>query len=376
MRSLLVFALLVGSSTFSFACKCAPPPQDLKLVTVRDWAQWRWQSAAIAFEGKVTHIELLGRPLKPQPGKTVRIRSGVSVTFSNVRFYRGETRNDVQLETGLGGGDCGYPFKVGESYLVAAEADASGRLTTGICSATNLLDRSGTALRLLRGQPALPEDLAPVGNGISRREREEISGKICGKVSLPPGVAPQSVEVRVWPTEGDERSFLGADEVESESDGSFCISDLDPGEYILGAAETDTGDSTSRYLGYYPGVTQRSRASIVEVAPGTSAHLAFALTRQPLYVVRGSLHGFATGSAGLIQVMLVPDQFEVFRVVEPVQAGPDGAFEFDGVPPGRYTAFAIREGDDPDIITFLTSSIALDIKSNVDGLQLESVLGK
>jgi hypothetical protein len=377
-RSLIAFVLLLlGSAPFALACSCAPPPADLNLNTPRDWAEWRWQSPQIVFEGKVEHIELLGWPLKPQPGKAVRITSGVLVTFSSVRFYRGETREHVQVETGLGGGDCGYPFRVGESYLVDAERDASGRLTTGICDATNLLQSSATALRLLQGEPPLPEDLALIPRGSSSfKSAQPMLGKICGKVSFPPGATPQSVEVRVWPTEGDERSFLGADDVESESDGSFCLSGLDPGDYIIGAADTDPGGSAFRYIGYYPGVPQRSHAARIEVKKGASAHVEFALSQQPLFVVRGSVHGIATSSAASVQVMLAPDQLEVFRVVEPVQLGPDGSFEFAGVPPGRYTVFATMEGDDPDSITFMSSSIDLDIKSNIDNLRLEEVHGK
>lgn len=379
-RPLVALVLLLGSAPVALACKCAPPPSNLNLTTSRDWAEWRWQSAQIVFAGKVEHIQLLGWPLKPEPGKTVKIRSGVLVTFSNVTFYRGDRRQQVQVGTGLGGGDCGYPFRVGESYLVDAETDASGRLTTGICHPTNLLQSSGTALRLLRGEPPLPEDLARVAD-VPSQQGQPISGKICGKVSFPPGATTQSVEVRVWPTEGDERSFLGADDVESESNGSFCLSDLDPGDYIVGAADTDPGSSAFRYMGYYPGVPQRSQAARIEVkkgasAKGASAHVEFTLARQRLYVVRGFLHGAASSSAGPVQVMLAPDRLEVFRVIEPVQLGPDGTFEFDGVPPGRYTVFATKESDDPDAITFISSSIDLDIESNIDGVRLESVLAK
>jgi hypothetical protein len=229
------------------------PPLHLNLTTPRGWAEWRWQSAQTVFEGKVEDIQLLGWPLKPEPGKTVRTEIGVLVSFSNVRFYRGQSHGQVQVETGLGGGDCGYPFKVGQSYVVEADTIASGRMITGICDATNLLESSGAAVRFLRGDPPAPEDLAAIPNEHSLREREQpILGKICGKVSFPPGAKPQTVELRVWPMGADERSFLGAD--------------------------------------------------------------------------------------------------------------------------GRYTAVAIKESDDPDSITFLSSSVNLDIKSKVDGVRLDSVL--
>jgi len=42
---------------------------------------------------------------------------------------------EIVVHTGLGGGDCGYPFVVGTSYLVYAST-SDRQLTTGICSGT------------------------------------------------------------------------------------------------------------------------------------------------------------------------------------------------------------------------------------------------
>src|SRR5688572_26092023 len=40
------------------------------------------------------------------------------VTLQVAEVFRGDVRGDIDLLTGSGGGDCGYPFAAGETYLV------------------------------------------------------------------------------------------------------------------------------------------------------------------------------------------------------------------------------------------------------------------
>lgn len=373
-RFAIAFAFLLASTGLAFACKCASPAPNLNLHTRRAWAEWKWENAQVVFEGKVDHVELTGWPLKPEPGKTIKPWR-VQVSFSNVRLYRGGKRERFIVETGLGGGDCGYPFKAGESYLVDAWKNSSGGLETGICAATTPVESAATALRLLRGEPATPEDLADLANEPAGRTSAAptTKGKICGRVSFPTGVTPAAVTLRVWPAGEDERSILGADEVESKSDGSFCFSGLDPGKYFVGASQTDLDEPDSRYLGYYPGVLQRIQAKSIDLKPRDTARADFMLFRQPLYSVRGYLRGVPEPVVGSIQVMLMPAQFEMSQVVDPVPLGPHGEFELDQVSPGHYTAFAASVGDEDDTMTFLSSVVKLDIHGDVDDLKLEFV---
>ncbi len=48
-------------------------------------------------------------------------------------------QHEIEIATGFGGGDCGYPFQVGMDYIVYAYKNAQGRLETGICSRTRPL---------------------------------------------------------------------------------------------------------------------------------------------------------------------------------------------------------------------------------------------
>lgn len=57
--------------------------------------------------------------------------------FEVQRIYKGPTTHRISVKTGLGGGDCGYPFEIGKSYLVYAGGDV--RLETNICTRTTPL---------------------------------------------------------------------------------------------------------------------------------------------------------------------------------------------------------------------------------------------
>lgn len=56
---------------------------------------------------------------------------------------------DITIYTGTGGGDCGYRFKVGTSYLVYAHLDGN-RLETSICSHTNPTAETAHMIQQLR----------------------------------------------------------------------------------------------------------------------------------------------------------------------------------------------------------------------------------
>ncbi|HEY2392243.1 MAG TPA: hypothetical protein VGK22_13805, partial [Candidatus Angelobacter sp.] len=112
----LIFMVL--SATFARACKCAPPPPQVS--GYRAMAEWRVNHTTVIFEGKVESIKVSDWPIKPIAGETISLVPRLTATFSAVHIYRGEIPGDAIIETGLGGGDCGYNFVAGESYLVFA----------------------------------------------------------------------------------------------------------------------------------------------------------------------------------------------------------------------------------------------------------------
>lgn len=60
--------------------------------------------------------------------------------------------NDIEIVTGMGGGDCGYNFEKGKKYLVYAY-ESGNRLHAGICSRTRLLTEAAEDLAYFRNLP-------------------------------------------------------------------------------------------------------------------------------------------------------------------------------------------------------------------------------
>ncbi len=54
---------------------------------------------------------------------------------------------DIVIETGLGGGDCGYDFRRGVDYIVYASKKPDGAWTTGICTPTGPLEKAQEELK-------------------------------------------------------------------------------------------------------------------------------------------------------------------------------------------------------------------------------------
>ena len=74
------------------------------------------------------------------------------VKFSVEEAFKGLSSTEVSVFTGWGGGDCGYPFQIGQQYLIYAYKDEkTGRFGTSICSRTRQLSEAKDDLAYLRG---------------------------------------------------------------------------------------------------------------------------------------------------------------------------------------------------------------------------------
>jgi hypothetical protein len=368
---------LLAHGVSGFACKCAPP-----LPEVRTWlarAEAEINHTPVIFEGRLDKIELQGWPLKPEPGKTIFISPesyGIRVKFSGTHLYRGEPKGDLVVETGLGMGDCGYPFEAGQSYLVYAWPDDSGALATNICAGTRPLEYAQTALRLLRGDPPSPGDLADFRNQDARSgSSSEDEIKLCGKVSFPRATRARPLKMLLWHADRDPNP-LPHDSVDSDDDGSFCFHYLDPGAYVLEAFEE--ADDNARYgcAGFFPGVKDRAQAKTLIVKQGGIAIRAdFPVLRIPLYHIKGYLRGIPEGDNDEVVVMIASDADPIPRS-EPVHLGPHGTFELPGVPSGSYSIFAFRSEDTNsggESITFVSEVAHVDVQADVPGLKLQFV---
>jgi len=277
---------LVLAPTSTPACTCIPPIGS----TVRDVAAAYAQGPnanKVIFEGVVVRQEARSGPIGA-PANALSMTIGGAhrvVSFHVLRGYRGLTSEDAIVLTGMGAGDCGFDFETGQHYLVYADRIDADALFTSICTGTSPVEQSGPALRFLRGEAATPDDLL----GPQKYYDKFFSrwtGTACGRVTKSDGTpfAKASVEV----TQIREEPFppmVAEDPNLSKPDGSFCISAISPGKYLLTAEDIDFKESF-RWMGYYPGVATHAEALPIEIRAGDSlADLQFKVTKQRLYTV-------------------------------------------------------------------------------------------
>src|SRR6266513_163814 len=102
----LVLFCLVDSAA---ACTCVQMPSPCT----------SFKGTPIVFVGLVTSIKE-DRVDIMRFGQKENIRTGLLAHFTIEESLKGINQKTVDVATGGGGGDCGYPFKGGERYLVYA----------------------------------------------------------------------------------------------------------------------------------------------------------------------------------------------------------------------------------------------------------------
>jgi len=70
------------------------------------------------------------------------------VRFRVERSFRGPTAEHLEVQTGMGGGDCGYSFARGQKYLVFA-SNSKGVLSVSACGRTQPVSAAGRTLEYL-----------------------------------------------------------------------------------------------------------------------------------------------------------------------------------------------------------------------------------
>src|SRR2546423_7511971 len=116
------------------------------------------------FVGKVVSIETVGPEERRGPGTTRR------VVLEVLEPLRGVATASAAVFTGQGGGDCGYGFEIGESYLVYARATNS-ELQVSICSRTRPLAHAGDDLAFARAVPSSPASGGTITGEVRHRDR-------------------------------------------------------------------------------------------------------------------------------------------------------------------------------------------------------------
>ena len=321
------------------ACTCMGPQGA---STMLDLAKWQAEKSGAdeIFEGTVTAQELKAGSAAPPANATSMTPAGShrEVTVTVVRAYRGNLPNTVTVLTGLGTGDCGFDFETGKSYLIFANFVESGVFSTSICSGTAPIEAAGAALRYLRGdQPTADDMLAP--DEYNRRMMAKWTGSICGEVVGPDGkpVAEASVEAYQVRTDPFPAKTF-SDPNTTKPDGTYCITGIDPGAYLL-TAEKEDYKTNSRLMGFYPGVKRHGDAVPFEVDAGRNeAKVNFGLFGEQLYSVTFRVttsDGSAIPAEDLGIKIDSPDNdplaYHEYHGVED-----DGTYTLGLIPPGHY----------------------------------------
>jgi hypothetical protein len=139
-----VLGCLLTTQARLFACECVGPVTTCLAA----------ERATAVFVGQVAEITKRGVAVADAPPAGANWRR---VSFKVSESLRGDVPETVVVFTGSGGGDCGYDFSAGKSYLVYASKAPTGQLTTGICArtreATRAVQNEIKELRALAHEP-------------------------------------------------------------------------------------------------------------------------------------------------------------------------------------------------------------------------------
>lgn len=128
------------------ACTCIMP-------TCGDLAK-----ADAVFEATVVSIERSAGMVKTARAASASFINGggmMAVRLKDVKGWRGEAPSVIY--TGQGGGDCGYPFRAGERYLIEASRSSEGLFSTGICSMVRPITHAAPLIAYLQALKEAPD---------------------------------------------------------------------------------------------------------------------------------------------------------------------------------------------------------------------------
>lgn len=135
MRKFALLVLLLGVCLGGQLA--APRPAAACSCVAGISPQSAFAAAQAVFNGQVTALTLhtppLFDPMYPFISKDFPFKE---FSFTVTSVWKGPVATQTVVQTGVGGGDCGYNFATGQSYLVYADRGAGTRFATGICSRT------------------------------------------------------------------------------------------------------------------------------------------------------------------------------------------------------------------------------------------------
>jgi hypothetical protein len=124
LLSAIVFCFFTLTASEIFACSCNLP--------IGKQSQSKQVKTAYKAATAVFYSEVVSISKKPE-------NFYVTVKFKVEKSWKSLSEEEVIIKTGIGGGDCGYPFEIGTKYLVYAFSYQNS-LGTNICRRTSPSD--------------------------------------------------------------------------------------------------------------------------------------------------------------------------------------------------------------------------------------------
>ncbi|MDJ0706309.1 MAG: hypothetical protein QNJ46_23810 [Leptolyngbyaceae cyanobacterium MO_188.B28] len=129
----------------AYGCSCLPPGPPLSEL----------DQAMAVFAGEVSAIK-----------QTTR---GFEISFNVTEVWKGDLTSTLVISTGPHSAACGYPFEIGQDYLVYAYGRDSTRLAASLCSRTAPLSNAA-------------DDLVELGDGAPPNADEVIDESMSPEV--------------------------------------------------------------------------------------------------------------------------------------------------------------------------------------------------
>jgi Carboxypeptidase regulatory-like domain len=129
--------------------------------------------------------------------------------------FRGVEGAEVEVQTGLGGGDCGFRFVQTQQYLVYAY-EHEGKLSTGICTRTRPISKAAEDLHYIQ-ELATAKPGATISGEVVRYNRTEQGG-----------LDNQPLAGITVTIDGQTKK-----EIKTDTKGQYRIEGLAPGEYLV-----------------------------------------------------------------------------------------------------------------------------------------------
>lgn len=295
MRGTVAFLMILGTGN-AIACSCMFPGPPCQ-------AAWKAESV---FRARV--VDIAASPAGAYDPKKIEWTPVRVSLFIEERLLGPQTaKTTVEVWTGRGGGDCGYAFERGVTYVVYAGKAQDGRLTTGICSRT-------------RPESEAAEDLAYFRSLETRKETAEISGTV---QTLKPGAYGGRTAV---PLAGARVTLTGGGTVKSttaDEAGTFRFGGLPAGKYKVAPSADGYSEVTS-----WPEIDLHAKGCF-------EAPLWLSVDRR----IKGRVTAAGTPVANL-DLELVPmrprSEGELPFSAHQAKTGDDGSYEFKNVDEGDY----------------------------------------